>query len=262
MSACWGDGFPDQCEGLSPTAVRVVALAIADVVNDTYDWTFFGSLPRLGRKVGVHRNTVRLVVAHLVATGVVELIEAAPGEVRKYRWLLGRPRVNHAWSDDRTPRESRVPPRDVPRTPARRHAPIPREPQADTSPLGQLPLTGGDLNIEFFRWWAVWPRRVARIAALKAYTKARKTASAEQLLAGANTVLAAWNAEPDRRQFVPHPASWLNDGRWLDEVVPSEAVKPTGPVWTADPACEHCAGDGWRPVEEGSNTLEPCPCRK
>lgn len=68
---------------------------------------------------------------------------------------------------------------------------------------------------EFEEFWGIYPRRVAKLAALKAFTKARKIASLDDILAGARRY-AAERANEDQ-QFTAHPASWLNAGRWMDE---------------------------------------------
>lgn len=69
---------------------------------------------------------------------------------------------------------------------------------------------------DFADWWKLYPRKVGKQAALKAYRKAHKQVGAQRLLeaitAQAPTIA---SAEP---RFQPHPAKWLNDGRWDDEV--------------------------------------------
>lgn len=106
MAACWGD-FPVDVDGVSPTCVRVVALAIADVVNDLHGNELWASFDTIAAKVGVHRDRVRLVVRHLCAHGVLVKLEDRPGRTTRYRW---------AWfpvDNSRTPRDPReVTPRD------------------------------------------------------------------------------------------------------------------------------------------------------
>ena len=115
---------------------------------------------------------------------------------------------------------------------------------------------------EFADWWDAWPKKVARGAAAKAYTKARRTATADVLLAAARAVAAEWRTlDADRRQFVPHPATWLNQERWLDATSDPTPNVPVVRGWTADPACPDCYGDGWRTVDAATNTLGPCECR-
>lgn len=70
----------------------------------------------------------------------------------------------------------------------------------------------------FEAWWKAYPRRTGKGAALKAYTSALKRASPDELMAGART-FSEWverNEKPP--QYVPHPSTWLNQDRWLDEL--------------------------------------------
>lgn len=66
----------------------------------------------------------------------------------------------------------------------------------------------------FDAWWALYPRKVAKAAAVKAYVKAVRQVEPEVLFAAT----ARFRDDPTREDaFTPHPASWLNDGRWEDE---------------------------------------------
>lgn len=69
----------------------------------------------------------------------------------------------------------------------------------------------------FESWWEGYPRKTGKAAAAKAYDKARKTATADQLMAGLANACAVWRAERTEARFIPHPATWLNQGRWDDE---------------------------------------------
>lgn len=78
-------------------------------------------------------------------------------------------------------------------------------------------------SADFADFWEVYPRRVARAAALKAWAKALKTATAEEIIAGARR----YAADPGREaQFTAYPATWLNAGRWDDEAMPARASGP------------------------------------
>lgn len=66
----------------------------------------------------------------------------------------------------------------------------------------------------FDQFWAAYPRREAKLNALKAYEKARRLASAEDILAGVERYK---RTMPEDKQYRPLPASWLNAGRWMDE---------------------------------------------
>jgi len=77
---------------------------------------------------------------------------------------------------------------------------------------------------EFAAFWAAYPRREAKLDALKAYAQARKIASAADILAGVERYK---RVMPEEKRYRPLPASWLRAGRWLDEVDDEPAT------WTA-----------------------------
>ena len=70
-------------------------------------------------------------------------------------------------------------------------------------------------DAEFQEFWDAYPRHVKKMATRKAYEKARRVASAATILAGA--MLYARTC-PHEEQFIAHPTSWLNAGRWDDEI--------------------------------------------
>lgn len=78
-----------------------------------------------------------------------------------------------------------------------------------------------DISSEFARWYAAYPRKEGKGRALKAYKAALKKVDADTLLEAAQDAAARW--EKRERRYIPMPASWLNDERWLDEVPDSEA---------------------------------------
>jgi hypothetical protein len=66
---------------------------------------------------------------------------------------------------------------------------------------------------EFETFWKAYPRRTAKGPARVAFMKARKTASLAQLLAGIERYKVM---KPTYADWA-HPATWLNQERWLDE---------------------------------------------
>jgi hypothetical protein len=73
----------------------------------------------------------------------------------------------------------------------------------------------------FAEFWQVYPRRVARGAAEKAYhriIRSREATEAE-LLAGAMRY--AGQRDGEDAQFTKHPATWLNGKCWMDEPPPN-----------------------------------------
>lgn len=91
---------------------------------------------------------------------------------------------------------------------------------------------------DFNRFWERYPKRVAKLDALKAWKSLKPS---PELVAD---MLEAVEQQRDSRewrkdggQFVPYPASWIRAGRWMDETPAPRAA------WTC-PHQPHCAARG------------------
>ena len=77
----------------------------------------------------------------------------------------------------------------------------------------------GESVVEFERFWKLYPRKVGKDKAEKAWAKLKVDTA---LFNRMGTALAAWSKSPDWTkdggQFIPHAATWLNGKRWEDEL--------------------------------------------
>ena len=79
----------------------------------------------------------------------------------------------------------------------------------------------------FDEWWSVYPRKVAKDGARKAYASAiKRGASPLGLLKALDKQ--RWNPNP---QYIPYPASWLNGGCWQDDPDAAAPPEPVLGVW-------------------------------
>src|SRR5690242_11561687 len=69
----------------------------------------------------------------------------------------------------------------------------------------------------FTEFWAVYPRKVGRQAAVNAWAKARRRGVLPSVMNDGAKRLANDPNLPADRNYIPHPATWLNEGRWDDE---------------------------------------------
>lgn len=70
----------------------------------------------------------------------------------------------------------------------------------------------------FDEFWVMYPRKVAKAAAKKAWEKLTE----EQQLQAAKAIdehCQYWKAKETALEFIPHAATWLNQERWEDELV-------------------------------------------
>lgn len=77
-----------------------------------------------------------------------------------------------------------------------------------------------DAPSDFDNWWAVYPKKVGKEAARKAFAKVK--VDAETLITAVIKQKASeqWTREGGR--YIPNPATWLNQGRWEDELAPAK----------------------------------------
>jgi len=73
-------------------------------------------------------------------------------------------------------------------------------------------------NTDYFAaWYSLYPRKIARPAAEKA---AKKIQSDEWplVMEGTKKYITYWNKANTEKQYIPHPATFINNRRWEDEI--------------------------------------------
>lgn len=148
--------------------------------------------------------------------------------------------------------------RDVTRTNAESagHGVTDADPSLDKESSPQTPLkeikptrecistrARGDLD-GFERFWEACPRKTAKGAAKAAWPKALAKVSGPDppgvLIAAMRRAAEGWRDEDPN--FIPHPATWLNQERWTDEPIsprnerPANEFRPLDPSRQAPPA--------------------------
>lgn len=78
-------------------------------------------------------------------------------------------------------------------------------------------ITAADYNESLFEdFWTVYPRRVGKPNARKAFARALPKTTVAAMADGLRGWCAWWSARGDP-EFIPHPATWLNQERWNDQ---------------------------------------------
>jgi hypothetical protein len=80
-----------------------------------------------------------------------------------------------------------------------------------------------EVKDEFEEWWKVYPRKVAKVDARKAWLKIERGVTLEKLIAETQR----WDNSQEWRdaQFIPYPATFLNRRQWEDESLPFRPSK-------------------------------------
>lgn len=122
----------------------------------------------------------------------------------------------------------------------------------------QEPYSSSSVDDGFTEFWALYPRKVGKGAARKAWKGALKKTDATSIIDAVTLYRITCPKDP---QYVAHPASWLNAERWADETIsPNPEPAPvTIPHWEP---CDKCAG-GWlyQTDDKGYEWAIPCQCR-
>lgn len=81
--------------------------------------------------------------------------------------------------------------------------------------------------VDFDEFYSLYPRKEAKQKALQAYLKAIKKVDKDTLLEGLKKYIDYIKTNKKEREFIKHPATWLNQGCWDDEYK-SETKKECG----------------------------------
>lgn len=204
----------------------IIHIMLGDIANDAHGYRLWLSQASIAKKAKTTRSTVALAVQQMVSDGFLTLEEdnSACGKPNVYIFNL---------SENQTPPVRKS---DTPLSENQTHN-YKRELQEN--------IRASDRFEEF---WASYPRKVAKRAAGKAWSSALKRADAELILSGLGRFPFSSEA-----QFVPYPATWLNNDRWVD--VPAASESRERP--SERPVCDLCDGMG---VLLPENTQEAIPC--
>lgn len=207
---------------------RIVTLhALATFTNEeTHEC--YPSIETLMRHTGLSRNAIR----------------AAFKDLESYGWLTRRHRtarttvyrinidaITDANRRERKPKEcdaveAPVTPLEAPvdtETPA----PVPAVP-APVKKTKKKSSTPARVESDFLDFYAAYPRHVGKEAARRAFVKAVKAGTpAADIVEGARRYTAATAAAGTETRYIAHPATWLNAGRWSDDMQDAAPVELT-----------------------------------
>ena len=87
-----------------------------------------------------------------------------------------------------------------------------------------------DISAEFEALWRLYPRKIGKPKALKAYQKARKNGTTyEQVQAGIAAYLKQIEVQKTATEYIKHGATWFNGECWNDEYNTTKQGKTYGP---------------------------------
>jgi len=78
----------------------------------------------------------------------------------------------------------------------------------------------------FDRFWEKYPRKTGKAMAVQMWLSLGLDAIADQVMAGLERWLRSEEWEKENGKYIPAPAKWLSEKRWLDDPKPADADLP------------------------------------
>jgi hypothetical protein len=235
ITAVLHEEFPAPTAGVSRPSYMLVALIVANTVNDLNDNRFYAALGNVARKANINRDTVRRCVSALVEAGVLTVLDDRAGSPTEYRWEWFGPRGDTAGGSrpDRDPAGDRGrgdtaggsrPDRGgVAATPRQtQENPTVTQGVEHVNPtiVGATAIELTNVTESFDAFWQQYPRNESKPQARAAWASMTVDQRGEALAA-----ITHWRAAADRRdwggddgRFIPYAVKWLRTQRWLAQV--------------------------------------------
>lgn len=231
-----------RSDRFTPRAFRVLAF----LMSHEQGWRT--STERIGKTIGMSAGTVKSAVNDLVELGYLRRVQEhrEKGRFGAMTYILVDPTEGQKL-DNGTNRENESKPQvttdsqktDGGKTASGKLTPLrkqieenqPQENQKNTPPN---PPEGGKCArpaypVEFEGWWWLYPRRVGKAKAFKAWERAVKQLGDARTLMEATRRFADWHKRAGTElRYIPHPTTWLNRGGWDDEL-PALGRAESGP---------------------------------
>ena len=198
-----------------PTSEKMVLLVIADHASDEGD-NAWPSQRTIANRASLTVRTVQRCVNKLVAEGWLRMDKGKGGSIncrddrRPHLYKINLNKVRGDTLSTRKKRDDNSDADEATLTPTARRQLRPMnhsiEPPIDT--------------LTFDNFWEAYPRKTAKGAAKKAWEKITEPA---EVIEGARRFALDPTRDPS---FTPHPATWLNAERWLDEPLPPRKFSP------------------------------------
>ncbi len=207
-------------------ATKLVLLKLADNAND--DGECWPSLTTIARETCLDRSTVCRKIAYLAAVGALSRVPGHTGVSTRYRLEIkpGDPDLEGSRTaqlvaprdqGSRTTRLGVVAQRDGGSRTVRHQPSVNRH--IEPSLNHQEPVVD-----DFDAFWKAYPKKIGKGAARTAWKKCKPPI---QIVLDALSVQARSDQWcKDHGQFIPNPSTWINQGRWEDELPSSLADPP------------------------------------
>ena len=203
-----------QTKKVGSLTKKAILMYMADKASDDGSGIWV-SKSNMAADLEMTDRAVRIHIKDMIAMGIVS--ESGQRQCRSGYTIDYSINLNiiHALQPTRSTPERDSPLNDIQPHPCMTFTPTPE--RGSGKPSIEPPLEPSLLNNNYFdEFYSEYPRKVGKGAARKAWAKAIKKADVHYIISSA-TCYAKTIVGTDQT-FVPHPATWLNQERWEDEL--------------------------------------------
>jgi hypothetical protein len=229
-----GDWLTDQQLGMCGPATRGIWIDLLCLMQKNGETgRLTGTVPRLARVCRCTINEMVVALTELAETGAadvtpLQIVTDSDGEVtvvsrrmqRDFRARKGSAGRQKRYRDG--PGDGEVTPESRPCDGSLSSS------SSVSSSNAKKKKTVIDLydDPSFKAFWQCAYRKTSKGAAAKAFAKACLRADVAIILNAWKKQNDQWKRDAQEKRFVPHPATWLNDDRWEDEIIVPTNGKP------------------------------------
>ncbi len=111
----------------------------------------------------------------------------------------------------------------------------------------------------FDHFWTAYPKKIGKKAALKSWNKAKDKPTLEAILEQLSRQKKSDQWTKDAGQYIPNPATWINQGRWDDETNPGPTII-SKPISSTNPfiRCPKCSKETTKADLSKFNSCPAC----
>jgi len=188
---------------------------LAQVLSHSEGWSM--SINSLAKTNNVGKDAIRTAIKELEDAGYLQRQQPRNGQTNRFEesvWVTGepyaeKPLTENPTTENPTPKNNNKQEEQV----------LENQVQEYSFPQSKFEARKASKNEhweEFLKFYNCYPNKTGKQAAYKAYVKALKLATVDELLAGVIRFASDPNL-PVIKSKIKHPATWLNAGCWEDE---------------------------------------------
>lgn len=188
--------------------------------SHTHEYLRDLGVKRMSAETGWSRNRIKRAIDCLEGLDLITVEQVPHRDPNKTQT---RVTIHHEQWSDRGPQQTPGGVRNEAQGGVRNGAPTTSNPNVEESssgtpkpPATTRPDVMPEWEVFFEHFWRAYPRKVGKPAARRSMKSRYSNETREDIIGGFQAWHDYWHSAGTEEQFIPHPATWLNQERYLD----------------------------------------------